>query len=274
VAIAWLREYAVRAERQHVECPSILVTVAVGHRSKVVTAGLVATLARMPGYDIRLSQGSESDCDSECNHDAQLVFGDSVMLERLRGQVRVPGTPCSLATAKFIWLTAGDELIAHAAKQAGEIEEHLPIDCPEEDLFAVVRRLASPQASPAWQARQPFADPVRGAALGGLAPGALRRVRGYIAEHLTENLSIGVLARIAALSTGHFNRAFKQSTGLSPHRYVTRQRVAAATELLRKTNRALADIGLEVGFADQSHFCRTYVAVTGETPSACRRRHS
>lgn len=273
MTIAWLREYAVRVERQHVEYPSIPVTVAVGHRSMVVTAGLVATLARMPGYDIRLSQFLESDCDSECNHDAQLVFGDSVLLERLRGQVRVPGTPCSLATAKFIWVTAGDEIIAHAAKLAGEIEEHLPIDCPEEDLFAAVRRLASSAASPAWQARQPFASPVRGPALGGLAPGALRRVREYIDEHLTENLPTEALARIAALSTGHFNRAFKQSTGLSPHRYIIRQRVAAATELLRTTNHALADIALDVGFADQSHFSRTYVAVTGETPSVFRRRH-
>ena len=274
MAITRKREYAVRDGRQRGEYASIPVTVAVGHRSMLVTAGLVATLARMPGYDIRLSHGFESDCDSECNHDAQLVFGDSVLLDRLQGQLREPGTPCPLATAKFIWVTAGDEIIAHAAKLAGEIEEHLPIDCPEEDLFAAIRRLASSEASPAWQARQPFSSPVRGAALGGLAPGALSRVREYIDEQLTENFPIEALTRIAALSTGHFNRAFRQSTGLSPHRYVIRQRVAAATELLRKTNRALADIALDVGFADQSHFSRTYVAVTGETPSACRRRHS
>ena len=82
-----------------------------------------------------------------------------------------------------------------------------------------------------------------------------------------------VLARVAMLSLGHFNRAFLQSTGFSPHQYILRQRVALATELMQTTSRALADIALEVGFGDQSHFSRTYAAITGETPSACRRRH-
>jgi AraC-like DNA-binding protein len=109
--------------------------------------------------------------------------------------------------------------------------------------------------------------------LGGLAPGALRRVREYIDQHLTENPKADTLARIAKLSLGHFSRAFKQSTGDSPHQYIICKRVAAAKELLVQTSRALADIALDVGFADQSHFSRTYAAVTGETPSACRRRH-
>ena len=109
--------------------------------------------------------------------------------------------------------------------------------------------------------------------LGGLAPGALRRVLEYIEQHLTDSIATDVLARIAGLSTGHFNRAFKQSTGDSPHHYIIRNRVAMAKHLLVRTSRALADIALAVGFADQSHFCRTYVAMTGETPSACRRRH-
>jgi transcriptional regulator GlxA family with amidase domain len=109
--------------------------------------------------------------------------------------------------------------------------------------------------------------------LGGLAPGALRRVREYIEQHLDESIATDALARIARLSSGHFNRAFKQSTGESPHHYIIRKRIAMAKELLVQTNRALADIALDAGFADQSHFSRTYVAITGETPSACRRRH-
>src|SRR5262249_4118682 len=117
------------------------------------------------------------------------------------------------------------------------------------------------------------ASPVPFRPVGGLAPGALRRVRDYIEQHLAENLLTNVLARIAGLSPGHFNRAFKQSTGDSPHHYIICKRVAIAKELLVQSSRALADIAPDVGFADQAHFCRTYVAVTGETPSACRRRH-
>ena len=253
---------------------SVPVSVAVGHRSALVAAGLVATLARMPECEVRLAQISGAECDSECDHDdAQLVFGDCTLLRRLRSQFKEPGRPCSLASAKFVCVTAGDESVARAAKDAGQIDEHLPVDCPEEELFAIVRRLMGFDTAPDWHTMQPPASPARPTALGGLAPGALRRVLEHIDYRLTQNLRTELLAEVAGLSSGHFNRAFKQSLGVSPHRYIIQKRVAAAIELLRETTRDLADIALEVGFADQSHFSRTFAAVTGETPRACRRRH-
>ncbi len=108
---------------------------------------------------------------------------------------------------------------------------------------------------------------------GGLAPGALRRVREHIEQNLTGELRGEELASIASLSVAHFNRAFRQSTGRSPHRYVMERRVAVASELVRTTTRALAEVALEAGFSDQSHFSRIYAALTGETPSAYRRRY-
>ena len=252
---------------------SVPITVAVGHKSTLVAAGLAAMLVRMPECEIRLSQISGSQLDSDYDHDdAQLLFGDSILLKRLRRRFRARGGPCSLASAKFICVTAGDEQAARAAKEAGEIDEHLPVDCPEEELFAVVRRLIGTDV-PAASHANPNANPVPDRPHGGLAPGVLRRVREYIEQHLAESIGTDALARIAGLSTGHFNRAFKQSTGDSPHQYIIRKRVAMAKQLLIQTSRFLADIALDSGFADQSHFSRTYVAITGETPSACRRRH-
>jgi AraC-like DNA-binding protein len=249
------------------------VTVAVAHKSTLVAAGLAATLARMPECDVRVSWISAPECDSEYDQDdAQLVFGDTALLKRLRRHFRSRREPCSSPSAKFVCVTAGDERVAQAAKKAGEIDAHLPVDCPEQELFAVVRRLIGGDAS-AVPHEEPSASPLPRRSLGGLAPGALRRVRQYIEQHLAESMATDALARIAGLSTGHFNRAFKQSTGESPHHYIIGKRIAMAKELLVQTGRALADIALDVGFADQSHFCRTYVAVTGETPSACRRRH-
>ena len=254
-------------------CASVPVSVAVGHQSMLIAAGLAATLSRMPECEIRLSHIAAVKCEAECDHDdAQLVFGDSTLLKQLQAQAKEPGKACSLASAKFIWLTAGDEPVAQAAKAAGEIAEHLPIECPAEKLFAIVRQLIGFGVSPAQRDRS-NERPVRAKVSGGLAPGALRRVREYIDLHLTESVRTEVLAHIAALSPGHFNRAFKQSTGISPHRYILQKRVVVATELLRETTRALADIALDVGFADQSHFCRTFASITGETPSACRRRY-
>jgi len=251
---------------------SIRVTVAVGHKSALVAAGLAAMLVRMPESDIRVSRISDAECDSTCNHDdVQIVFGDATLLKRLHKQFRAPGGPRSLSSAKFICVTAGDKGVARAAKDAGEIDEHLPVDCAAEEMFAVVRRLIG--SNVLVPLVKPNASSVLPRPFGGLAPGALRRVREYIERHLSESILTDALARIAGLSPGHFNRAFKQSTGDSPHHYIICQRIAMAKELLVQTSRALADIALDAGFADQSHFCRTYVAVTGETPSACRRRH-
>jgi len=54
---------------------------------------------------------------------------------------------------------------------------------------------------------------------GGLPPGALKRVQQYVEDHLAERVSSERLAAIAGLSVFHFVRVFKQSQGMTPHRY-------------------------------------------------------
>jgi AraC-like DNA-binding protein len=108
---------------------------------------------------------------------------------------------------------------------------------------------------------------------GGLSPGALRRVRDYIAAHFHENLDIRTLASYAGLSAYHFSRAFKSSVGMPPHRYLLEQRIRKAAELIERSEQPLINIGLAVGFADQAHFSRTFHALVGLTPCQFRRAH-
>jgi transcriptional regulator of acetoin/glycerol metabolism len=108
---------------------------------------------------------------------------------------------------------------------------------------------------------------------GGLSPGALRRVRDYMAAHIHENLDVGTLATQAGLSRYHFFRAFKASVGMSPHRYLLEQRVRKAAELIERSEQPLTSIALDVGFADQSHFSRSFHTLVGLTPSQFRRAH-
>ena len=115
--------------------------------------------------------------------------------------------------------------------------------------------------------------PARTGPRGGLAPGALRRVREHILQRLSERIEIGELATLVGLSVCHFARAFKQSLGQPPHQFILRCRCTAAAELIQTTDRPLADISLAVGFSDQSHFTRTFSAITGESPGAFRRNH-
>jgi AraC-like DNA-binding protein len=106
---------------------------------------------------------------------------------------------------------------------------------------------------------------------GGLTPGALRRVVEHIEANLGERIDICELAGFAGLSECHFSRAFRQSLGMPPHRYVVSRRVAVGAALIEQTERSMTDVALSIGFSDHSHFTRTFGRLTGKTPSAYRR---
>ena len=110
-----------------------------------------------------------------------------------------------------------------------------------------------------------------GSARGGIAPARLRHVLGYIEEHLAENVPLSDLAAIAGMSLHHFAHAFKQSSGLSPHRFLIERRIARAQLLLADSALSIAEIALILGFGDQSHFTEHFRHVTGITPARYRR---
>jgi AraC family transcriptional regulator len=105
---------------------------------------------------------------------------------------------------------------------------------------------------------------------GGLSPTQVRRVISYIDAHLGEELSLRRLSELIHLSPYHFVRAFRQSTGRSPHRYVLEQRIARAQVRLMEPELSLADVGYELGFASQAHFTTTFRKLVGITPGTWR----
>lgn len=105
---------------------------------------------------------------------------------------------------------------------------------------------------------------------GGLAPYLRRRLADYIEQHLGEPLSLGELARQAALSEYHFARMFAASFGMPPHRYVLQRRLLRARELLLHGDLALGEIALTCGFASASHFGNRFRAAFGAAPGLLR----
>ena len=106
---------------------------------------------------------------------------------------------------------------------------------------------------------------------GGLPIRQLRKVEDYLSERLAEEISVGALAEMVGLSPFHFCRVFKQTTGMSPLQFVTRERISRAQQLIRETSRSLIEIGLEVGYTNPSHFAQVFRRTTGATPTECRR---
>ena len=107
---------------------------------------------------------------------------------------------------------------------------------------------------------------------GVLAAWQERRVRELMSANLQGNVSTRDLARECSLSVGHFARAFRCSTGLSPHQWLLQRRIDKANALLRDARLSLAEIALACGFADQSHFTKAYTRLRGISPGAWRRQ--
>jgi AraC family transcriptional regulator len=92
----------------------------------------------------------------------------------------------------------------------------------------------------------------------------------YVSRHLDIPLSLERLAAVAGMDLFRFARAFKQSTGSSPHRYLLEARISRAKELLRDRALPITEIALQTGFATPSHFSVTFRRITGVTPRAFR----
>jgi AraC family transcriptional regulator len=106
---------------------------------------------------------------------------------------------------------------------------------------------------------------------GGLLPRQETRAKDYLAAAGPGEVSIAGAAAACDLSPSYFIKAFKKATGRTPHRWLQEYRVARAKGLLLKSL-SIAEIAVECGFADQSHFTRVFKNVTGTPPGSWRRQ--
>jgi AraC family transcriptional regulator len=123
----------------------------------------------------------------------------------------------------------------------------------------VLRRYSSLGAKPAYRPR------------GGLAPASWRRVEDFIHSHLPEKLGVERLAQIAGLSPSHFARAFRETSGQSPHQYVLATRIETARRLILERNGSFEQIAQRSGFSSNSHMTFTMVRALGVGPTEIRR---
>ncbi|SDP88313.1 AraC-type DNA-binding protein [Rhodoferax sp. OV413] len=105
---------------------------------------------------------------------------------------------------------------------------------------------------------------------GGPPGAALQRARALILDQLADKLTLEAIAHEARLSPFHLIRSFKQAYGQTPHAFQLDQRINRGKQLL-KQGQGLADVALQLGFADQSHFQRHFKSRHAVTPQAYQR---
>ena len=115
--------------------------------------------------------------------------------------------------------------------------------------------------------------PTRAAYSSGLAPWQLSRAKEVLRADLANKASARRVAEACRLSVSHFSRAFKESTGISPYRWLLALRVETARNLLESSRVPLVEIADMCGFADQSHFSRVFARVLWKSPGAWRHEY-
>jgi AraC family transcriptional regulator len=116
-------------------------------------------------------------------------------------------------------------------------------------------------ARPAWNSRT----------RGGLAPWQLSRAKEAMDAGLDKEITIAQLAHDCGLSTSQFARAFRQSTGCPPHRWLLQRRIKRAQDFLLTSDKTPAQIASDCGFSDQGHLTRAFGQAVGTSPGLWRR---
>jgi len=101
---------------------------------------------------------------------------------------------------------------------------------------------------------------------------ALRRVRDRMDRDFAQPLRMADLARDVHMSEGHFQRSFREAFGETPYAYLMTRRVERAMMLLRRGDKTVTDVCIEVGCSSLGSFSARFTRLVGETPSAYRAR--
>jgi AraC family transcriptional regulator len=105
---------------------------------------------------------------------------------------------------------------------------------------------------------------------GGLGSARLRRIKELVQAKIEDDLGLDEMAESVGLSTAHFARMFRKSTGQTPHQFVLRQRIERAKAMLRAPDARILDVAVACGFKTQQHFAQVFRDVCGVSPTEYR----
>ncbi|MGF7011613.1 two-component system response regulator YesN [Lachnospiraceae bacterium PF1-21] len=98
----------------------------------------------------------------------------------------------------------------------------------------------------------------------------ITKVKRYIKEHLSEDISVAGIASEFFVSPSYFSRLFKRITGEGCNEYIVRKRIENAQYLIATTNMKIGKIAQEVGYRDTNYFSLAFKKHVGQTPGQYR----
>ena len=153
---------------------------------------------------------------------------------------------------------------ADAQENAEQIYEKLHVPTLQTDekgwkhmqmeFVSVFRRLAASENTPSGRMEQ-----------------TVEKVCKYVKEHLSDDLSLVLLADLTDHSPTYLSRMFKEVKGIGYNDYVIECRMEHAASLLHDTKQPLSDIAAQIGYASSSYFIRSFRKIFGMTPIEYRK---
>lgn len=105
---------------------------------------------------------------------------------------------------------------------------------------------------------------------GELGSARLRRIKEFVDSKIDDELTLCEMAQAVELSTAHFSRMFRKSTGETPHQFLLRHRLERAKMMLRSADGRVLDVAVACGFKSQQHFAQAFRRVCGICPTEYR----
>lgn len=96
----------------------------------------------------------------------------------------------------------------------------------------------------------------------------------YIQYHLTDELTLPVLAEVAGLHPTYFSNLFTRYMGISPIQYIHRLRIEKAQVMLLSSHDNLDTVAHNAGFEDAFYFSRVFKRIVGVPPGKYRRQNN
>jgi AraC family transcriptional regulator len=101
---------------------------------------------------------------------------------------------------------------------------------------------------------------------------AVQRIQDYIEQHITEPITLHMLAKAAGYSPWHTSRIFKELTGKTPLAYLRTLRLSRAAVSLWDDNMRILDVALDFSFDSHEGFTRAFSEKFGMTPQNYRKK--
>ncbi|MGO4371932.1 helix-turn-helix domain-containing protein [Paenibacillus sp. MCAF20] len=114
----------------------------------------------------------------------------------------------------------------------------------------------------AQQLELPYAD----------IPSYIGEITQWMDEHFAERMSLTELAAEHAVSKYYLAKQFKRYTGFSPNEYLINTRITRAKELIKYSDMPIAEIAVQIGIDNVSHFISLFKDRVEQTPLVYRKK--